>query len=83
MSYFTAERRAFADAEERRERASKSKPKPAAKSKPAPGTASRELQTLADPSASDADKFKAWLKVGLSLGAVELRHIERLGVSVR
>ena len=79
MSFEIQEQRRFSEEAQARADAQR-KSKPAAR---LPVTASRDLQTLADPKASDGDKLKAWLRLGLDIGAVELRHVERLGVVTR
>ena len=81
MSFEIQEQRRFS--EESQARAEAQRQRKAAPAPKAPTTASRELKTLADPSASDVDRFKAWIKIGLDLGAVELRHVDRLGVVTR
>lgn len=40
--------------------------------------ADRALATLANKSASEADRLRAWLRVGLDLGAIALRDADRL-----
>ena len=73
-------------AHQRTDETEQAKPEKQPQRKPAPklpSKASRELHTLADPKASDGDKLKAWLRLGLDIGAIELRHVERLGVVTR
>ena len=85
MSFEIQQARRFAEeADERRridrERTAAAKTKPAPK---LPTTASRELHTLADPKASDSDKLRAWLRVGMDLGMIEIRDASRVGMVTR
>ena len=73
MSYYTAEQnQRWSDDDQPRK----------ATRKP-PANTDQALRTLASSSATDADKLRAWLRIGIDLGLVEIRDAARVGVVTR